>query len=210
MAPVTGTGVNQQTRAFFATDAKGINMIRYIHLSLLLAKQLGALRKAGKKGELASKKYEAILSDIKLYGCQYEAVFSKRTRNGEARIKNCVKYDLGGGYRLVTIRADRHLFICFVGSHDETNQWIERHRYVDLVPGDPLYLCEERADHTEMVETGGPDSGNSDSIDDLGERYENELMAKLDEALLKDVFHGLFNNPAEKSADRTKTPLPSR
>ena len=185
-------------------------MIRYIHLTLSLPRQLGGLRKSGKKGELAANKCEAILSDIKQHGCQCEAVFSKRTRNGEARIKNCVKYDLGGGYRLVTIRADSHLFICFVGSHDETNQWIERHRYEDLVPGNPLYLCEERGDHTEMVESGGPGCGESDITDDLEERYENELLAKLDETLLKDIFHGLFNNPADKSADRTKSALSTR
>lgn len=182
-------------------------MIRYIHLSLSLDKQLGGLRKSGKKGELAANKYEAILSDIKLYGCQCEAVLSKRTRNGEARIKNCVKYDLGGGYRLVTIRADSHLFICFVGSHDDTNQWIERHRCDDLVPGDPLYLCEKRTDHTEMVEPGGPVCGKSNIRDDLEERYENDLMAKLDEALLKDIFHGLFSNPAGKPVDSAKLPI---
>ena len=189
---------------------KEVDMIRYIHLSLSLAKQLGGLRKAGKKGELAANKCEAILSDIKQYGCQCEAVFSKRTRNGEARIKNCVKYDLGGGYRLVTIRADSHLFICFVGSHDETNQWIERHRYDDLVPGDPLYHCEERAVHSEMVEPG---CGESMTADDLEKRYENDLMAKLDEALLKSIFQGLFMSPAsasDKSADRTKLWLPAQ
>jgi hypothetical protein len=156
-----------------------------------LPKHLRGLLKAGKKGELAVCKYEAILNDIKQYGCQCQAVFSKRTHNGEARIKNCVKYDLGGGYRLVTVRVDNHLFICFVGSHDETNQWIEHHRYDDLAPGAPLYRCEERIGQADAEPSNVRAHEKMSGIEDC---YEHELASRLDEAQLKSIFLGLFIN----------------
>lgn len=168
-------------------------MLRYIHYSELLPKLLRGLRKTGKKAEMAASKCETILSDIRQYGCQYETVFSKRTRHGEARIKNCIKYDLGGGYRLVTIRIDSHLFICFVGGHDETNLWIEHHRYDILTPGDPLYRCEERVVQSD---TGATDSYERVDSDDIEDQYEDELRARLDEMQLKSIFQGLFANSA--------------
>lgn len=177
-------------------------MIRYLHHSMSLPKHLRGLRKAGKKGELAVCKYEAILNDIKQYGCQCEAVFSKRTRNGEGRIKNCVKYDLGGGYRLVTIRVDAHLFICFVGSHDETNQWIEHHRYDDLIPGDPLYCCEERMAQANAESAAAHEDDKMSGSEDC---YENDLAARLDESQLKSIFQGLFINRASAS-DKSEKP----
>ena len=57
---------------------------------------------------------------------------SRFTKNGESRIKNCTKYDLGDGYRLVTINAGDVTFFCFAGSHDETENWIRRN--TGLVP----------------------------------------------------------------------------
>lgn len=175
-------------------------MLRYIHSSESLPKLLRGLRKTSKKGELAADKCEAILNDIRQFGCQHEAVSSKRTHHGEARMKNCIKYDLGGGYRLVTIRVDCHLFVCFVGGHDETNLWIERHRYDILAPGDPLYRCEERSVQGDDGETDVCGSDESDAIE-VEDEYEDELRTRLDEAKLKTIFQGLFANspsPAEQ------------
>ena len=174
-------------------------MIRYIHHPESLPKLLRGLRKSGKKAEMAANKCEAIVNDIRQYGCQCEAVIGKRTRNGEQRIKNCVKYDLGGGYRLVTIRADCHLYISFVGTHDETDQWIERHRYDILTPDDPLYRCEERVSQSDPGQTDRYEEDNLNKSDD---RYEEDLRERLDESQLKSIFQGLFSHPTSPS-DRT-------
>jgi hypothetical protein len=167
-------------------------MIRYIHYSWSLPKQLGGLRKAGKKAELAAGKCEIILNEVRQNGCQCEKVLCQRTRNGELRIKNCVKYDLGGGYRLVTIRVDCHLFIPFVGSHDDTDQWIEHHRCDTFVPRKLLYRCEERVAQSDLAERS---HSEPQMVDDLGNEYEDQLIARLDEGQLKSIFHGLFMNP---------------
>lgn len=172
------------------------HMTRYIHCSRSLVKQLDELRENGKKAVLAAIKCEGILADIKQFGCQCGAVASKRTRNGEQRIKNCIKYDLGGGYRLVTIRVDNHLFIPFAGSHDETNQWIERHRYDTLAVGDPSYLGGERIVQSGHTETTSCEPNESDAVEDP---YENQLQARLDESQLRSVFRGLFMEPHPSS-----------
>ena len=164
-------------------------MIRYVHYSWSLEKQLEGLRKAGKKAELAAGKCATILNEIKHYGCQCETVLSQRTRKGELRIKNCVKYDLGGGYRLVTIRVDCHLFITFVGSHDDTDQWIEHHRYDTFIPRKLLYRCEERVAQSDVAKVSHYEP---QMADDMNDEYEDQLNARLDETQLKSIFQGLF------------------
>jgi hypothetical protein len=186
--------------------AKEFIMIQYIHYSWSLEKQLEGLRKAGKKAELAASKCETILHDISKYGCQCETVLCQRTRNGELRIKNCVKYDLGGGYRLVTIRVDCHLFIPFIGSHDDTDQWIEHHRYDTFVPRKLLYRCEERVAQSDLAEKS---HSEPQMVDDLGDEYEDQLIARLDEGQLKSIFQGLFMN-SPLATDKTDSAMAAK
>ncbi len=171
-----------------------------------LKKELRELQRAGRKAELAVGKYEIILHEIKEYGCQCETVLSHRTRNGELRIKNCIKYDLGGGYRLVTIRVDCHLFIPFVGSHDDTDQWIEHHRYDAFVPRKLLYRCEEKVAQSDLAERS---HSEPQMVDDLGDEYEDQLIARLDESQLKSIFQGLFMNPP-LATDKTDSAMAAK
>lgn len=54
------------------------------------------------------------------------------TRHGETRLDQAEKYDLGDGYRVVTqiVREGTESLrvFWFVGSHDETENWLNRHR----------------------------------------------------------------------------------
>ncbi len=166
-------------------------MMQYIHSSHTLDKDIKRLRKAGKQGEHAVNKYLEILADIRKYSCWSESVTCKRTRRGEQRIKNCIKYDLGGGYRLVTVLADNHLYITFLGSHDETDQWFLRHRYDTFEPDASFYQTEEVVfDQENYPET----STKLSEPEDAADQYEQELQKKIDEPLLKSVFQGLFRN----------------
>ena len=54
----------------------------------------------------------------------------KRTSHGESRLSNIEKYDLGDGYRLVVQLIDpekNHRVCLFVGTHDETEAWLNTH-----------------------------------------------------------------------------------
>jgi hypothetical protein len=50
------------------------------------------------------------------------------TKHGETRIKNCVKYELGDGWRLVTRQTDKTCTFLFIGDHEDTERWIEDHK----------------------------------------------------------------------------------
>lgn len=55
-------------------------------------------------------------------------VSGQTTDHGETRIRNCVKYDLGNGYRLVTVQQADVIVFVFIGDHDSTQRWLDRHR----------------------------------------------------------------------------------
>src|SRR5262249_12315330 len=50
------------------------------------------------------------------------------TNHGEGRIKNCVKYNLGDGWRLVTTQTDKTCTFLFVGDHEDTERWVNAHK----------------------------------------------------------------------------------
>jgi hypothetical protein len=50
------------------------------------------------------------------------------TNHGETRIANAVKYDLGDGWRLVTAQNGKACTFIFVGDHDDTDKWLDRHK----------------------------------------------------------------------------------
>ena len=50
------------------------------------------------------------------------------TNHGETRIKNCVKYDLGNGWRLVTQQTTKTCTFLYIGDHEDTERWLNNHR----------------------------------------------------------------------------------
>jgi mRNA-degrading endonuclease RelE of RelBE toxin-antitoxin system len=79
-------------------------MLQYIHFSQRFIKQLHSLEKSDRKGILAAGQAGMIIAHFRDCGGETEETRIKRTRHGESRLKNCRKYDLGGGYRLITLR----------------------------------------------------------------------------------------------------------
>jgi hypothetical protein len=164
----------------------------YLHVARLLERQLEKLSTSRKKSELAVLKCRQLLSDMREYGLQHERVRTKRTRKGEQRIKNCTKYNMGGGYRLVTVMVDNHLFGTFFGSHDETDLWFDRHKTDDFLPEDPSYIWERICLSCNLVNNTSLIGAELVEID----IYEAQLEARLNETILLSIFQGLNrNNP---------------
>lgn len=165
-------------------------MDHHVRIARNLEKNLKAMRRAGKKGELAATQCESLLDLIRREGLLADAVYSKRTKNGEYRISNCTKYNLGNGYRLVTIKVGQNLFVPFAGGHDETDLWLEHHRYDEYYADDPAYLDEDSCtDYQPKVEE--TEDVESEELLEL-DSYEEQLLAKVDTTILKSVFQGLF------------------
>lgn len=73
------------------------------------------------------------------------------TNHGETRIPKCVKYNLGDGWRLVTVKDSRICGFIFMGDHDDVNRFLEQHsgtrfgiRDGKLVPVPGAGLASER------------------------------------------------------------------
>lgn len=168
-------------------------MLQFLHFSQRFSKQLAALEKADKKGILAAGQTALIIESYRKYGGESPEVRAKRTRHGESRLKNCLKYDLGGGYRLIAIREGQHLFFVCVGSHDDTDLWLEKNRGYGIGHEfqqeffETVQLAERQSGELAMEE----DCGAADS--DPGDAYEEDLLSRLDERTLRQLFSGLYN-----------------
>jgi mRNA-degrading endonuclease RelE of RelBE toxin-antitoxin system len=168
-------------------------MLQNIHFSQRFIKQIQALGKSDRKGILAAGQAEAIITSFRNYGAETEETRIKLTRHGESRLKNSRKYDLGGGYRLITLREGGQLLFACVGSHDDTDLWLERNRgttigaELQLGPCETIRLCDRPGD-------GGPcQSETVRSESDAIDHYETDLLRRIDEKTLRQIFSSFYN-----------------
>lgn len=161
-------------------------MIRSIHLTARFNRRLACFDRAGKKSGLAARKARAIIDGIARCGAIPPAFAAETTRHGEKRIRGCVKYDLGGGYRMVTVKQADLLYVVFAGTHDETDRWLANRDNRRVGP---------------MVETGGRTLSVNPGRPDGPARARprpappsdgfSDLSATPDDKLLRRIFSGL-------------------
>ena len=59
------------------------------------------------------------------------------TNHGENRIKSCFKYDLGLGYRLITIHKNKTIYVTYIGNHDDCDKWLNKNSgWTPVLAGD--------------------------------------------------------------------------
>lgn len=153
-------------------------MIRFVHRYPLFDKQLNALRRSGKKAGIAARETDKILSSL-IKGCN-PLRSGVLTKYGELRINKCMKYDLGSGYRLITIKQGIHLFMLYVGTHDECNRWLENNK-----ERKPLFTKRRIQSHRVRKNTGL--KRESELLTDEDE----EFFRPIDDKYLRLVFKGL-------------------
>ena len=100
--------------------------MKLLFVSSKVESRIAALEKAGRSGKAISQKATGIIDSLASGDVRnpMDAVESY-TKYGEKRIKNCRKYDLGCGYRMITLQRGKTVFIPFLGSHDECQRWLE-------------------------------------------------------------------------------------
>lgn len=138
-------------------------------------------------GVLLAEKAEAIISRLKSgEPWQSDRRIAPRTAHGEKRIRKCVKYDLGWGFRLITLLRNDVLCICFLGPHDQCDRWLadnSRLKEVDF-GRNTLYRVA-----TQKLREGSPYFANenlSEALDDLDKR-----LRELSDQSLRRIFCGL-------------------
>ncbi|MEW6520475.1 MAG: hypothetical protein AB1461_13775 [Thermodesulfobacteriota bacterium] len=151
----------------------------------LFEKQLNALEKTDKKGALAAERAAEIIRQLAVDGWQCVAMRNKRTRRGELRVRKCLKYDLGSGYRLISLRRDSELFLLYVGSHDECDRWLNNKRSSKLqVEPESFIFVAGNGD--------APADQPADPVmEEPADEYEEQLIARLSDTLLRQVFRGI-------------------
>lgn len=146
--------------------------------------------KADKKGILAAQQAEAIIDEVRHNGGDIPLTVSlKRTKHGERRAQNCEKYDLGGGYRLITLLDGACLYIAFVGTHDEVDLWFKKQRGIGL--NSSLGLVEIVPPKDRETENRQEEAAFS-KINPEEDMYERELLNRVDDATLRHVFSGFY------------------
>lgn len=162
-------------------------MLRTIYLDAKLDKQLQALSRAGKKAALAAEQAHDILRKLQAGGFSH-VVAGAITKHGELRIKGCIKYDLGSGYRLVTLKQAMDLLVLYVGSHDDCHRWIENNREL---PVDKIRQRSRAVPVVQSDELSPPCERKNEMI--TGEKPE-DFFIELDDRQLRTIFRGLIQS----------------
>lgn len=161
-----------------------MRMAILIHRRTRFEKRLSALRRGDRRAFLAADRAQELIGRLVSDDLELMEEMDRRTKHGEMRIDKCLKYDLGGGYRLVCVRLGEDLIITHVGSHDDCDRWIENNRRFD-----PDMECEceslQGAKNEARADEGEPDG------EELNLDYDDILMKKVDQKTLRRVFCGL-------------------
>jgi hypothetical protein len=163
--------------------------LRSLYRDPLFDRTLAELRAKGGYAAVAADKAEefiGMLTGKNPAGGRHRFRF---TRNGEYRIRNCRKVNLGCGYRIVCIQKDQQLVLLYIGTHDDCFRWIERRRtaeydlesmpkdaWVDVGGARPVEPASRKKVHEE---------------ERFADEYDDSLMNQLDDTVLRKIFPGL-------------------
>jgi hypothetical protein len=171
---------------------------KLICLSPKVMDQIASLRKAGTTGVLLANKAEAIISRLKSGETwQADRKIAPRTAHGEKRIRKCVKYDLGWGFRLITLLRSDILYVCFLGPHDECDRWLAENSRIKEVGFGRSTLCQvaPRELREEVVSPASP----CEMLDDLDKR-----LQELPDRSLRRIFYGLVEARKKSLASKSR------
>jgi superfamily I DNA/RNA helicase len=117
-----------------------------------LLKSLVSMSKRGGSFQKASETVDIILSKIRRDD-KNPLHALKTTNHGETRIKHCVKYDLTGASRLITVKNNGCCLLLFVGNHDECDKWLNANEGKE-------YLVNSESQIVEVSRPSSKSSGN--------------------------------------------------
>jgi hypothetical protein len=160
--------------------------MKYIFVSSKVESSISALRKSGKSGNTLARKVAGIIDSLASGKVQRHIhTMDSYTKYGEKRLKNCLKYDLGCGYRLITLKRGNTVFIPFLGSHDECQRWLEKYS-----PSKAFHAGKGRVIHIKEQKQPPRENFTSKEHTDLDEEYD-DILQNVTENDLRSVFKGL-------------------
>jgi hypothetical protein len=166
-------------------------LITTLYLDAKLDKQLQALSRSDKRAALAAERAHQIVGKLQA-GSLPLADAGSTTKRGEQRIKGCIKYDLGSGYRLVTLKQGRDFYLLYAGSHDDCHRWLENNR--ELLVADI-----RRRSRRIMVDKSHTQAERNDTDNKTVDWKETDnISQELDDRQLRIIFSGLIQSVKHK------------
>lgn len=161
-------------------------MAAIIYDPVQFTKKLEKMHLAGGKAGVAARQAEELIQELAGSDHLDQKLSGKLTKNGEARMENCCKFHLVSGHRLVMVRKDGYFVVLFLGTHDETDNWIKNNAgsKLDLSRGE-IVPCPGRP-AAAMPEDSAGDLACSD--DDF---YDKPLHETIDQQTIREIFRGL-------------------
>jgi hypothetical protein len=159
----------------------------FVYQDANLIKQIKALLKGGSNSAPAAKHAQSIIEQFINGGILNLRNCGRLTRHGDARIKNCLKFDLVRSYRLIAVLVESGIAFLYVGSHAECDHWIKHNAWIE--PN----LDKKRNTITQIREpeksTDIP--GEGPDADRLEPDYDALIFQNLSEHDLRQIFSGL-------------------
>jgi hypothetical protein len=159
-------------------------MIHYVYRDPGFEQSLTTLRERGGAALSAAKKAEKIIQRLLEKGRENSIKVGRLTRKGELRIRHGIKFDLGNGYRLVCVKKGGHLILLHIGTHEECSRWLEHNKGLHYEADDNY--CAKLVTQESLP----ADRGQIKTIDPSDE-YEEQLMKRIDDKILRNLFCGL-------------------
>jgi hypothetical protein len=159
-------------------------MVCYVHRDPKFENYLNILREKGGTALSAAKKAEEIIQRILMKGRENSLKVGRLTKKGELRIKCGIKYDLGNGYRLICAKKGAHLILLYIGSHDDCDRWLEHNKGLQ-------FEIDDNGDNKLATKNIPSIECKSLSTNDPVDEYEEQLMKRIDDKVLRSIFCGL-------------------
>ncbi|MEM7828340.1 MAG: hypothetical protein QW561_03270 [Candidatus Aenigmatarchaeota archaeon] len=164
-------------------------MILKVYRDPKFVEAIDTLHNQGGKSLAIAKKADRLINRILKRRVNGFPEVGKLTNKGELRIKHCKKYDLGDGYRLITLEEGNQIVFLYIGSHDQCSRWLERNKglqyKIDEIKDVEVKTIETKEDEDEFM--------INDYIKEkiFVDEYEEQLMARIDDKILRKIFWGL-------------------
>jgi len=159
-------------------------MILNVYCSPKFIDNIEALRRQGGKSLTIAKKADRLIKKIVARRRNELFEVGKLTKRGELRIKHCRKYDLGDGYRLICLQEGKQLILLYIGTHDECSRWLEKNKGLRY----KIHEVNDTIVETKEIEVVA--LAHTEERDPAAE-YEEQLMGKIDDKILRKIFCGL-------------------
>lgn len=163
--------------------------MKLLFVSSKVESRIAILEKAGKSGKTLAQKASGIIDSLASGEVQnHMDTVESYTKYGEKRIKNCRKYDLGCGYRLIMLQRGETVFIPFLGSHDECQRWLAGNSRLKA-----FLAGKGKTVHIEEKEPSPAYLSDLDTIDQDVDMAGDILLQNLTDEDLRSVFRGLVS-----------------